>query len=129
MRGTTKTAPNNEYVYYLPAKSRCQWSGFHLQFLIIRLQSKLQFLRKGVQNMAPIFYFGVETDGTISGSSFGEPDGTKHEVELLEGEGHMILRVTLAESEKSVDLLFTDKQAISFTEATKAILRRLNLDR
>ena len=58
---------------------------------------------------APLLYpyypaqmFGI----MVRGSSFGEPDGTEHAVGLLEGNGHMILRVELADSKEFVDLLF-----------------------
>jgi hypothetical protein len=55
-----------------------------------------------------------------AGLHFGESDGTQHEVGLLEGNGRMILRVTLSGTEKTVDLLFTNEQAVAFTEGAEA---------
>jgi len=80
--------------------------------------------------MGAISFFGGIDDelGEIQGSSFGEPDGSTHEIELLEGLGHMILRIKLEGSKKSVDLLFTDDQARAFGESVDAVLRRLGLD-
>ena len=75
--------------------------------------------------MGPIVYFKEE----LCESSFGEPDEIEHPVELLEGNGHMILRVQLADGERPVDLLFTEQQAVSFSDATQAILTRLGLDK
>lgn len=79
--------------------------------------------------MSAIFYFSSDTEGKLKGSSFGESDGTEHDVELLEGNGHMILRVQLAGSDKSTDLLFSEDQAIAFANATKAILSRLGFSK
>ena len=76
--------------------------------------------------MGPIHYFDADNNGALRGSSFGEPDGTEHAVALLEGNGYMILRVTLADSDKTVDLLFAKEQAIEFTEAAGAIIKRLS---
>ncbi len=59
--------------------------------------------------MSAISYFEPGRYGMVRGSSFGEPDGTEHTVELLEGNGHMILCVHLAGSERPTDLLFTDE--------------------
>jgi hypothetical protein len=78
--------------------------------------------------MGAISYFEEDRYGKIRGSSFGEPDGTEHNVELLEGNGHMILRIAFADSERPVDLLFTPEQAVAFTRAAEAILMRLGLD-
>jgi len=79
--------------------------------------------------MSAISYFEADRYGMVQGSSFGEPDGTEHTVELLEGNGHMILRVQLAGSERPTDLLFTEEQAIAFEDAAEAILSRLGLDK
>ena len=77
--------------------------------------------------MAATSYFDEDRNGKLSGSAFGEPDGTQHEVELLEGNGHMILRVSIGGANQ-VDLLFTDEQAVAFTAAVESITRRLGLD-
>ena len=45
--------------------------------------------------MSAIFFFSHEVNGQVSGSSFGDPYGTQHSVSLLQGNGHMILRVAL----------------------------------
>ena len=73
--------------------------------------------------MGPITYFEHEVDG----SRFGEPDGTKHNVELLEGNGKFILRVRLEGTERDIDLCFTDQQAMKFSEATEDVLFRCGL--
>lgn len=78
--------------------------------------------------MGPIFYFSEEGNGKVRGSSFGEPDGTEHAVELLEGNGQMILRVRI-EGQPPVDLLLADNQAVAFAEAADAILRRIGRSR
>ena len=75
--------------------------------------------------MGAISYFDVDTYGKIRGSSFGEPDGTEHELELLEGNGRMILRVKLADNPKAVDLLFNIEQAMAFSDAITAIEKRI----
>lgn len=75
--------------------------------------------------MAPTFFFS----DTLRGSSFGEPDGTEHTVELLAGNGHMILRVDQAGAGKPVDLLFTDEQAGEFLGAVEGVLSRLGMRR
>lgn len=77
--------------------------------------------------MAAISYFEEDRYGKLRGSSCGEPDGTEHVVELLEGNGHMILRIILA-GHKAVDLLFSSDQAVAFTGSAEAILMRLGLD-
>lgn len=77
--------------------------------------------------MAAISYFEEDRYGKLRGSSCGEPDGTEHVVELLEGNGHMILRVILAD-QQAVDLLFSSEQAVAFTGSADAILMRLGLN-
>jgi len=83
--------------------------------------------------MGAITYFPAfgedERIADIQGSSFGEPDGSEHRVEVLEGRGHLIVRVTLQGIENSVDLLFTDGQAVGFGAGVQAVLRRLGLDK
>lgn len=64
----------------------------------------------------------------VQGSSCGEPDGTTHRIEVLEGEGHLILRVTLQGSQGEVDLLFENEQAVAFGAGVQAVLSRLGLD-
>lgn len=58
--------------------------------------------------MAATSYFpawGHDDDiADVQGSSSGEPDGANHRMEVLEGNGHLIVRVTLQGSE-AVDLL------------------------
>ena len=59
--------------------------------------------------MGAISYFpeyGADDEiANVHGSSFGEPDGTTHRIEVLEGNGHLILRVQLQGSQDEVDLL------------------------
>ena len=64
----------------------------------------------------------------VQGSSFGVSDGTMHRIELLEGEGHLIVRVSLKDSKEPVDLLFNEEQAAAFGDGVQAVLRRLGLD-
>lgn len=79
--------------------------------------------------MGPITYFDTELlEGKqISGSSFGEPDGTLHDLVLMEGNGQMILRVKLS-GQKPVDLMFDHEQAISFASAAVEVLDRLGIN-
>lgn len=53
----------------------------------------------------------------VSGSNCAVPDGSRQDVELSKGKGRMILRVRVEGQEHSVDLLFSDKQAIVFAAA------------
>ena len=77
--------------------------------------------------MIAITYFGeCKDNGKLRGSSFGNPDGTEHCVEILEGNGKMILRVSLADAE-TVEMIFTDKQARDFTAACVNVLSCLGL--
>lgn len=81
--------------------------------------------------MSATFFFppgGDDELGTVSGSSFGEPDGTNHSLELLEGNGNFIIRFGI-ENNKPVDLLLTRDQAINFTKGAIGILRRLGFDK
>lgn len=78
--------------------------------------------------MGAIFFFDSSTYGKLSGSSFAEPDGTEHAVELLEGRGKMILRVELEGEEEPVDLLFTRDQAIGFKHAVDGVMSRIGLN-
>ncbi len=82
--------------------------------------------------MGAIFFFpayGHPAEiADVQGSSCGEPDGTTHRIEVLEGEGHLIVRVELNGSEKPVDLLFNREQAIAFGDGVQGVLRRLGLD-
>lgn len=73
--------------------------------------------------MAPTTFF----EETIPGSSFAEPDGTKHEVVLFEGEGRFILRVHLEGQPEPVDLLFEDELAVEFFDSVRATLNRMGL--
>lgn len=82
--------------------------------------------------MASISFFGGidgagDEMGEIQGSSFGKPDGTTHQIELLTDHA-VILRVKLEGSKDSVDLLFSKDQARAFGESFDAALRRLGLD-
>ena len=82
--------------------------------------------------MSTITYFpefGADDEiANVHGSSFGEPDSTIHRIEVLEGEGHLVLRVQLQGSQDAVDLLFENEQAIAFGAGVQAVLRRLGLD-
>ena len=82
--------------------------------------------------MGAITYFpeyGADDEiADVQGSSFGEPDGTTHRIEVLEGEGHLIVRVKLQGSQDAVDLLFENEQAIAFGAGVRAVLSRLGLD-
>jgi len=73
-------------------------------------------------------YGADEEIASVQGSSFGEPDGTSHKIEVLEGNGRLIVRVDLQDSEVSVDLFFRDEQAVAFGCGVQAVLRRLGLD-
>lgn len=81
--------------------------------------------------MGAISYFpdfnSDESIADIKGSSFGEADGSKHRVEVLEGNGHLILRVAV-NGENAVDLLFDSDQAVMFAGGVDAVIRRLGLD-
>jgi|LakMenE18May11ns_1017448.scaffolds.fasta_scaffold8635036_1 hypothetical protein len=77
--------------------------------------------------MGPISFFSPSINGQVSGSLFGESDGTLHELELLEGGGRMIVRVAIDGHGKSVDLLLTKEQAIAFVEGAEALLRRIGI--
>lgn len=72
-------------------------------------------------------YNSDDSIADVSGSSFGESDGTTHRVEVLEGNGHLILRVKLQDSSNSVDLLFNKNQADAFAGGVEAVLRRIGL--
>jgi hypothetical protein len=82
--------------------------------------------------MGAITYFPAFGDddeiAEVQGSSFGEPDGTKHRIEVLEGNGHLIVRVTLKDAKGPVDLLFSDEQASGFGAGVQAVLRRLSIE-
>lgn len=81
--------------------------------------------------MGAVGYFpDYNTDDSIAdvdGSSFGESDGTKHRIEVLEGNGHLIVRVKLQGMDEPVDLLFNDEQASAFGAGVEAVLFRLGL--
>lgn len=83
--------------------------------------------------MGAITYFPAwgydDAVADVSGSSFGEPDGTTHRIEVLEGEGHLIVRVALQNADEPVDLLFDDDQAKAFGAGVSAVLERLGLDK
>lgn len=74
--------------------------------------------------MAPTTFF----EETIPGSSFAEPDGTKHEVVLFEGNGRFVLRIHVEGQQEPVDLLFDDQVAVEFYDAVKATLSRISID-
>jgi hypothetical protein len=78
--------------------------------------------------MAAQFFFDAERFGRISGSSFGEPDGTDHEVEVLEANGHLIVRVEIGDN-GPVDLLFTKEQAAEFASAVDSVLLCVGINR
>ena len=82
--------------------------------------------------MGAISYFpGFHSDdgiANISGSSCGEPDGKTHRVEVLEGEGHLIVRVELDGGKGEAELLFNAEQANAFGAAVQTVLSRLGLD-
>lgn len=82
--------------------------------------------------MGAITYFpeyGADDEiADVQGSSFGEADGTIHRIEVLEGNGHLIVRVQLQGSQESVELLFENDQAVAFGGGVQAVLRRLGLD-
>src|SRR5262249_16766373 len=88
--------------------------------------------RKQEKRMGATGYFPAYGDdeeiADVSGSSFGEPDGTVHRIEVLEGNGHLIVRVRLKDYSGPVDLLFNKTQAVAFNGAVQAVLRRLGLD-
>lgn len=76
--------------------------------------------------MGAISFFHIEgNEQLLSGSSFGEPDGTEHMVDLLEGNQKMILRVEL-QGQKTKDLVFTPEQALAFADAVDGVLGRLS---
>jgi hypothetical protein len=67
-----------------------------------------------------------ELDGVVQGSSLGgEPDGTTHKIGVIECDGHLILRIELQGSQKPINLLFNDKQAIKFCEGVQGALGQL----
>lgn len=82
--------------------------------------------------MAAIGFFppyGVDDDfAVVDGSWFGEPNGKKHRLELLTGNGRMIVRVKLEGDDRETDLLLTSEQAIEFGAGVQAALRRIGLD-
>jgi len=79
--------------------------------------------------MAAISYFPAydqpEEIANVKGSMFGEPDGTIHRVEVLDGEGSLIVRVQLQSSDEPVDLLFDRKRALAFSAGVEAVLERM----
>ncbi len=75
--------------------------------------------------MGALFYFPEDMKETVSGSSCGEPDGTQHVLQVLEGNGRLIIRVQLNGSEKSVDLLLDGAQALAFAEGVNGVIRRI----
>jgi len=72
--------------------------------------------------MAPLFFFSEE----IAGSSFAEPNGKTHMVEVFEGEGNFLVRVECAEG-KPIDLLFTREQAEAFGNSVDECLARIGI--
>ena len=82
--------------------------------------------------MGAICYFpeyGADDEiADVQGSSFGESDGTTHRIEVLEGNGHLIIRVKLHGSQEAVDLLFQNDQAIAFGDGIQAVVERLGLN-
>lgn len=64
-------------------------------------------------------------DMVVNGSSFGESDGTEHDIVVLEGNGHLILRVQLAGSKEPTDLLFTSEQLVEFADGIEGVRSRL----
>lgn len=76
--------------------------------------------------MSAVTYFpDFNTDpdaGNISGSSFAKPDGTVHRVEVFTDLGQLLVRVELEGSEKPVDLLFSDEQAVLFRDGVNTIV-------
>ncbi len=76
----------------------------------------------------PVTFFDTEVmDEKIPGSECGEPNETRHDLALFEGECHMILRVGL-EGQKPVDLFFTEDMAVEFTQAAIECLIRIGLN-
>lgn len=75
----------------------------------------------------PVTFFDTEiNDQKIPGSSCGEPDETRHDVALFEGECQMIIRVRL-QGQQPVDLLFPNEMAVEFTQAAIECLFRIGL--
>ena len=74
--------------------------------------------------MAPLFFFSE----TIEGSSFAEPNGKTHLVEVFEGEGNFLLRVETSDG-KTIDLLFTREQAAEFANSVDECLARCGIAR
>lgn len=74
-----------------------------------------------------VTFFGPDGNGALSGVRFARSDGKRHEVELLENEGQMLLRIKLDGMDDSVDLLFTNEQAVNFGSAVLMCLHRIDL--
>ncbi|NLY02457.1 MAG: hypothetical protein GXY83_40760 [Rhodopirellula sp.] len=66
-------------------------------------------------------------DEEVSDACGGEPDGTKHSLELFIADGYVHVSVDLSGKERSADLRLTKDQAIAFADAAESALFRLGI--
>lgn len=77
--------------------------------------------------MGALLHFPGDPNETVDGSAFGEPDGTRHLLQVLDGNGRLIIRVQLSGSDKSVDLLLDGSRAFAFAAGVNAAIQRIRL--
>ena len=73
--------------------------------------------------MSFVSHFSKDSDGLVLRKQPGTPTAKpEHSVELLSGNGKMVLQIQTPDSDDITCLEFTNEQAVSFADAAEQIL-------